>query len=260
MKIDVIGCGSAFSKHSNTSSIRIIDSQENQWLVDCGPTVPRAIWQRDIGVNEIQVIYFTHIHPDHCSGLAALINQWKSFKRTEPLTIFCQTEQKEPLEALVALSIWPEKVICFEIHWQEISDSFEWRHWKIDTANTQHEISNRALRITAEQQTLFFSGDGRPTVASKKLMNKADIAFQECASFTPLPHNSSHGDLPDCERLLVETDVKILGLYHLFDEVIPKVSEVVQCIPRLFLSKDGLFIDLEDENYIQKIQTSTLLQ
>lgn len=257
MKIDVIGCGSAFSKHSNTSSIRIIDSLENQWLIDCGPTVPRAIWQRGIGVDEIQVIYFTHIHPDHCSGLAALINQWKSFKRTEPLTIFCQTEQKEPLEALVALSIWPEKKLCFDIHWHEINDSFKWKNWTIDTAPTQHEISNRAIRIKADQQTLFFSGDGRPTVASKKLMNGVDIAFQECASFKPLPHDSSHGDLPDCERLLVETGVKTLGIYHLFDEVIPDISKAVQHIPKLFLSKDGLFIDLEDDTYIKKIQVST---
>ena len=257
MKIDVLGCGSAFSTHSNTSSIRIIDSQENQWLIDCGPTIPRAIWQRGIGINEIQVIYFTHIHPDHCSGLAALINQWKSFKRTEPLTIFCQTEQKEPLEALLALSIWPEKEICFDIHWCEISDSFQWKNWSVETANTQHEISNRAIRITAEQQTLFFSGDGRPTVASEKLMNGADIAFQECASFEPLAHYASHGDLADCKHLLLETGVKMLGLYHLFDEVITDISEAVETIPKLFLSKDELFIDLADRDYAQKIQVST---
>jgi ribonuclease BN (tRNA processing enzyme) len=251
MKIDVIGCGSAFSQRNNTSSIRIIDSQQNQWLIDCGPTVPRAIWQRDIGVNDIQVIYFTHIHPDHSSGLAALINQWKSFQRTEPLTIFCQAEQRKPLEALVALSVWPETEVCFEIHWQDIHDAFEWKHWQIRTANTQHEMANRAIRIEIDQQAVFFSGDGRPTAASQALMLGADIAFQECASFDALPADSSHGDFPDCERLLAQTSVKALGIYHCFDAAIPSLLEAVRHTPNLFVSQDGLVVDLDDDNYVQ---------
>jgi ribonuclease BN (tRNA processing enzyme) len=252
MKIDVLGCGSAFSQRNNTSAIRIIDSQKNQWLIDCGPTIPRAIWQRNIGVNDIQVIYFTHIHPDHCSGLAPLVNQWKSFKRTEPLTIFCQKEQREPLEALVALSIWPEKNICFEINWQDIHDVFEWKHWQIHTANTQHEIANKAIRVKIEQHTLFFSGDGRPTVASQKLMKNVDIAFQECASFNPLPEDSSHGDLQDCKRLLKETGVKALGIYHCFDEDTPNLYAALSETSNLFLSRDGLMIDLKEDNYLQQ--------
>jgi len=253
MKIDVLGCGSAFSQCNNTSAIRIIDSEENQWLIDCGPTIPRAIWQRNIGVNDIQVIYFTHIHPDHCSGLAALVNQWKSFQRTEPLTIFCQKEQRKPLEALISLSIWPEKNICFDISWQDIQDTFQWKHWKIDTAKTQHEIENRAIRVKIEQNTLFFSGDGRPTAASQKLMENVDIAFQECASFKSLPIDSSHGDLQDCKRLLKETGTKALGIYHCFDEDIPALYDAIRQTSNLFLSRDGLMIDLESDNYFQQI-------
>ena len=252
MKIDVIGSGSAFSKRNNTSSIRIIDCQKNQWLIDCGPTVPRAIWQRNIDVNDIQVIYFTHIHPDHSSGLVALINQWKSFKRTEPLTIFCQAEQQQPLQALVDLAVWPETHVCFDIHWQDITDGFEWKHWQIRTANTQHEMSNKAIRITVDGKTLFYSGDGRPTAASQALMKGADIAFQECASFTALPDDSSHGDLPDCEQLLVETEVKALGIYHCFDEAIPSLLNALVDIPDMFLSRDGLQLDLNDLDLSEK--------
>jgi len=258
MKIDVIGCGSAFSQRNNTSSIRIIDSQQNQWLIDCGPTVPRAIWQRNIGVNEIQVIYFTHIHPDHSSGLAALINQWNSNQRTEPLTIFCQAEQRKPLEALVALSVWPETEICFEIHWQDIQDVFEWKHWQIRTANTQHEMANRAIRVEIDQHTLFFSGDGRPTSESQALMQNVDMAFQECASFDPLPADSSHGDFPDCERLLKETGAKALGIYHFFDAAISNLYDAARQTPNVFLSRDALVINLEDKDYLQQTFDATL--
>ena len=70
MKIDVLGCGSAFSCTQNTSALRVIDADNKQWLIDCGPTVPRALWQRGGEVNDIDAIYFTHVHPDHCTGRA----------------------------------------------------------------------------------------------------------------------------------------------------------------------------------------------
>lgn len=62
MKIDVLGCGSAFSCTQNTSALRVIDADNKQWLIDCGPTVPRALWQRGGEVNDIDAIYFTHVH------------------------------------------------------------------------------------------------------------------------------------------------------------------------------------------------------
>jgi ribonuclease BN (tRNA processing enzyme) len=63
-------------------------------LIDCGPTIPRALWQRGGDINDIDVIYFTHVHPDHCVGLTALLNYWKSFSRQKPLVIYCQPQQR----------------------------------------------------------------------------------------------------------------------------------------------------------------------
>lgn len=104
MKIDVLGCGSAFSCTQNTSALRVIDADNKQWLIDCGPTVPRALWQRGGGVNDIDAIYFTHVHPDHCTGLTALLNYWKSGSRQKPLIIYCQPAQQPVLMQLTALA------------------------------------------------------------------------------------------------------------------------------------------------------------
>ncbi|TDO98971.1 MBL fold metallo-hydrolase [Marinomonas balearica] len=254
MKIDVVGSGSAFSKTNNTSSILIEDDQGIKWLIDCGPTVPRALFQRGLDVNEIKVIYFTHIHPDHSTGLTALINNWKSFNRSESLDIYCQLDQQEPLKGLVALAIWPETEVCFDIRWHDIEDVFSWpltqtdslnqRVWKVETAYTQHEISNRSLKIRLGDCTLFYSGDGRATEETKRLMKGADVAFQECASFVALSDNSSHGDLPDCIGIAEALDLKSLGIYHCWDEEISLLKQVVNKRDNMFLSYDGLTIDL----------------
>ena len=244
MKIDVIGSGSAFSKINNTSALHISDEAGKQWLIDCGPTVPRALWQRHIDVNAIDVIYFTHIHPDHSTGLTALLNNWKSFKRHKALQIYCQREQREPLQALVSLAVWPETSICFEIIWHDIEEAFSWQNWHLQTASTQHEMSNKAIRINVDNQVLFYSGDGRPTAASEALMQGADLAFQECASFKSLAKDSSHGDYADCVRLLKQGGIGHLGLYHCFDEAIVHLQQAAQSIDNLFVSQDGLSLNL----------------
>lgn len=250
MKIDVLGCGSALSKQNNTSSVMVTDTKQNQFLIDCGPTIPRVLWQKESGINSIQAIYFTHIHPDHCAGLPALLNQWNSFKRTEPLDIFCQPEQKEPLQSLVNLTNWPSGELCFDVNWHDITDHFYWNDWEIKTAYTQHAVPNRAIRINTDEHAFFYSGDGRPTEMTKAIMLGADLAFQECAASTPLPDQSSHGDFFACKQLIEKTQVPALGLYHCFDEHLDELQHLTKTVPGLFLSQDGLSIDLADKKKI----------
>lgn len=253
MKIDVLGSGSAFSVLRNTSSILVTDEQQQRWLIDCGPTVPRALWQRELSVDDIEVLYFTHVHPDHCAGLPALLNRWKSFGRQASLTIYCQPEHRPILQQLTALATFPIEGICFEIEWLDIPEHWTWRNWQLSSVPTQHEMSNLALRIEVDQRILFYSGDGRPTPATIALMQDADLAFQECAVSEPLPDDSSHGDVQSCMALAEQLDLPALGLYHCYDEEILALAEQIANQSNLFLSFDGLQLDLNAaESVIQQ--------
>ncbi|MGL4036958.1 MBL fold metallo-hydrolase [Kosakonia cowanii] len=244
MKIDVLGCGSAFSRQQNTSAIRVIDREKRQWLIDCGPTIPRALWQRNLEINEIDALYFTHVHPDHCTGLTALLNHWKSFQRRKPLIIWSQREQRPVLMQLASLANWPQAELGFPIEWRDSEAAFHWQGWQIHTAFTHHEIPNLALRIEADGRTLFYSGDGRPTAESIALMHNADLAFQECASLTALGSDASHGDFPDCLALYQQLHLPALGLYHCNDAALAALAEACAPYPGLFLSEDGRQFDL----------------
>ncbi|MFC3025312.1 MBL fold metallo-hydrolase [Vibrio zhugei] len=244
MKIDVIGSGSAFATHANTSAM-LVTENDQCWLIDCGPTIPRALWQRSLTVNAIDVIYFTHIHPDHCAGLPALLNQWNSFGRVKPLTIVCQPEQQVMLESLVTLSIWPKSEMRFEQHWCHTLPTMHWGTWTIHTAPTDHDVPNRAIRIANHQHALFYSDDGRPTDASIALMKNATIAFQECASFDSLPEGDSHGDLPQCIELSEALNLDYLCVYHCWDEYLEDIQARCAALPHLYVSQDNLVIDLD---------------
>lgn len=245
MKIDVLGCGSAFSLQQNTSAILVSDSERQRWLIDCGPTIPRALWQRGGEVNDIDAIYFTHVHPDHCTGLTALLNYWKSFGRSKPLIIWAQREQRPVLMQLASLANWPQENLGFSIDWRDSEPQWSWQNWRIRTAFTRHEIPNLAIRIEIDDFALFYSGDGRPTPESTALMHHAQLAFQECASATALPGDASHGDFPDCLALFARLRLPSLGLYHCNDAARPALAQACLAHPGLFLSHDGMFIDLQ---------------
>lgn len=245
MKIDVVGCGSAYSTEHNTSSIRVMDNTGLQWLIDCGATVPRALWQRDLGIDEIDAIYFTHIHPDHCLGLTTLLNRWHSRGRQKPLEIWCQGEHKPWLETLTQLAYWPEQQLNFQLSWHEAESEFSWRHWHIKTAFSQHEISNRSIRIEIEEHSLFFSGDGRPITGNIKLMENADIVFQECGSLKALPNTSSHGDLPDCLALRDKVSFGQLCLYHCADHERAEIEQEITSITDTMLVEERFLLDIE---------------
>lgn len=233
----------------------MIDADNKQWLIDCGPTVPRALWQRGGEVNDIDAIYFTHVHPDHCTGLTALLNHWKSYSRQKPVIIYCQPAQQPVLMQLAALANWPQADLGFTIDWQECREAWTWQDWQIRTAPTQHELSNRAIRITIAGQTLFYSGDGRPTADSIALMAGAGLAFQECASVAALDDDASHGDFPSCLMLFRTLQLPAMGLYHCEDASLSALKQACQPWPGLFVSRDGLTLTLPrptptDETYL----------
>lgn len=248
MKIDVLGCGSAFSRWQNTSALRVTDDN-HQWLIDCGPTIPRALWQRGGDINDIDAIFFTHVHPDHCTGLTALLNYWNSFSRQKPLVIYSQPEQRPVLIQLAQLANWPATTLSFAIEWRDSLSGWEWQNWHIQTAPTQHELPNQAIRINIGQQSLFYSGDGRPTPESVALMTGCDLAFQECASLASLTHEASHGDFPGCLALFQTLALPRLGLYHCNDAILPALKQA--CLPYsgLFVSEDGLQYDLHQQSF-----------
>lgn len=237
IKIDVLGCGSAFSREQNTSALRIIDDANRQWLIDCGPTIPRALWLRGGDINDIDAIYITHVHPDHCAGLAALLNYWKSASRQKPLVIYSQPQLRPVLMQLTTLACWPQTTLCFDLDWCDTTDAWTWHDWHIHTAETQHELTNRAIRITLGEQTLFYSGDGRPTAESVALMAGADLAFH---SLTALNNDASHGDFPSCLALFQQLDVPAFGLYHCYDAILDDLKTACQPWDGLFVSDDGL--------------------
>ncbi|MGF1718508.1 MBL fold metallo-hydrolase [Vibrio kyushuensis] len=174
MYITTLGTGDAFDRESPNSAFHI-GTSNGHWLFDCGPTVPSQLWAQGLA-DEIDVLFISHTHTDHCLGLATIMNYWCSIRRTKPLYLVCQKSQKNTLELLIQLGIQHEQVMPFEVIW-ETSLSGSILGCRFETALTQHSVPNHSLLLN---EALFISGDGKPSLDSLALMNRSNSIIHEC--------------------------------------------------------------------------------
>ena len=69
MKLTFIGCGSAASKEGYQTNALLEFADGKRMLLDCGTTA--AFGMRDLGLGypDVDAIWISHLHSDHCGGL-----------------------------------------------------------------------------------------------------------------------------------------------------------------------------------------------
>ena len=126
MEITFIGTGSGKASLKREHSSFLISSKTFNLLIDAGDGISKAFLKAGIDFNSVHGIILTHLHPDHYTGLAALIVQMKMYKRTEPLTIFVHEELIDVIENyLINSYLFPER-LGFKINYEPftIKESF----------------------------------------------------------------------------------------------------------------------------------------
>lgn len=74
MNIQMVGTGSAFAKkHYNNNAL--IKSGGKTILLDCGITLPHALYELGYNFGQLDAVLISHIHADHVGGLEELAFQ-----------------------------------------------------------------------------------------------------------------------------------------------------------------------------------------
>ena len=81
------------SKIRNVSGLAIHRVNSKKWcLVDCGEGTQHQLLYTKLSLTQLQAIFITHIHGDHCYGLPGLLASAAMQGRTDPLWIVGQSE------------------------------------------------------------------------------------------------------------------------------------------------------------------------
>ncbi|GHB43256.1 putative metallo-hydrolase YhfI [Pseudovibrio japonicus] len=239
MHVKMLGCGDAYDPKRTNSSL-LIREGDFELLIDCGPTVPQALFANAMTAEDISCIYISHCHPDHCLGLTTLLNYMKSFKRSKPLSIFRQASQHQALYRLMEFASWPEKGLGFELYWKDSENLTEIGPWRAETTPSSHSVPNRSLQLTGQDATVFYSGDGLLSPQGERFAAQADLAFIECEYMTAANGHGSWADVKDLQKKAGSRWV----LYHIDDASRLAVADAITGHAEFSLGEDGREFDL----------------
>lgn len=91
-ELHILGCGSALptTKHNPTS--QVVCLKDKLYMIDCGEGTQLQFRKAHLGFSQLNRIFISHLHGDHCFGLIGLISTLSLLGRTSDLHIHAPLE------------------------------------------------------------------------------------------------------------------------------------------------------------------------
>ena len=135
-----------------------IDKNSSWLLVDCGEGTQHQLLRTPLSLLNLAVICITHVHGDHCYGLAGLLSSMAMSGRKKPLTIIAPQAIAKLLDTL---TITTELYFTFEVHFIALESlkqadglftPFEFdispnHHVRIEPIGVSHRTPSHAYKI-----------------------------------------------------------------------------------------------------------------
>ncbi|WP_045222097.1 MBL fold metallo-hydrolase [Desulfonatronum thioautotrophicum] len=264
MRIYFLGVGEAFDEfYPNTSLLIYLpgpsgpaktpeEGGDVHVLLDCGFTAPTAYYRYaprgadekesedqpglrggDQWVIQPDVIWISHFHGDHFLGLPLMLLRFWEEGRKKMLTIFGPEGVESKVWSAFELAYpgFRERIdfpIVFLNVGPEMSGELLGMRWS--TAANAHSLSAPCLTLRLDHagKSLVYSGDGRPTSASERLAQGADLLVHEAYALEGEP--PGHGTVARCLELAGSAGVKHLALVHVQRKVRAEKAEEIRAL------------------------------
>lgn len=200
------------AERSESSTLLIVDGRS--YLIDCGIGTVRRLLRANIPSETIRTIFFTHLHPDHALGLAAVMeNDFQSMGlnlngSADLINIYGPPQTEEFVKAAFEYVRIPNAIFAaerpgnpalispFKAH--EIQSSGLVYHDDkirvIAAENTHYSLMPPALRAKMKSYSyrfetpygaVVFTGDTGSSEAVTQLAKGADVLVSETSGATP---------------------------------------------------------------------------
>jgi ribonuclease BN (tRNA processing enzyme) len=193
MRITWNGTGAAWSYHWGNSSA-VIESDGKRLLIDCGHTAPARLAQMGLTLQDLDAVFVSHLHGDHCYGL----EEW-GFRS---LLVWKQRPHLFIADTL-ATTLW-ENVLAgtmqqtcdqdcllndyFDVTPLKAGKPLTFDTWTLDIHPVIHIPNTPAygVKVSDGKTTVAFTCDSRAPVASWFYEDTA-LVFHDCSFPPPFP-------------------------------------------------------------------------
>ena len=225
MKITVLGSGTSIPHPKRSSSGYWLATSGGTLLLDCSASVIHRITQEGLDWANLDAIWISHFHLDHCGGLAPFLAGTKHSaemkRRTKPLRIFGPLGLKDLLARLDAVNNYRllEQPFPIEIIEIEALEPFEVL-FGVEAAamKTPHTDESHAIHLRdANAKTLVYSADTGFCKTVAAFANMVDLFILECSYLKEKPVEK-HLELAEAMYLVRQAKPKRAILTHFYPD------------------------------------------
>jgi ribonuclease Z len=244
LEIKFIGTGSGKASLNRYHSSFMILSEKFNLLIDAGDGISKALLAGEISFDQIDGILFSHLHPDHYSGIAALIVQMKLINRTKILRIYIHRELSGILKNYIYTSyLFKERMdfeikyeefdhnkeinVCDEINFMSRQNSHLDQYIEFDKENRLNFICSSFL-FKLNQINIFYTGD----VGSGK-----DLHLFEDEKIQMMICETTHLDISDLLNVIQTYDSDKIFLTHFDNETETKLLNWINSLPEIIRNR-----------------------
>src|SRR5215470_7847750 len=117
-ELNILGCGSAFPTIRHSFSSQIVNFWGELYMIDCGEGSQFQFRAMKLKFQQLNHIFISHLHGDHCFGLLGLVSMLGLLGRTADLYIHSHPDAEYLFQPLIKYS-------CKELLFQVIFHSFD---------------------------------------------------------------------------------------------------------------------------------------
>lgn len=251
MKITFIGTGSGKASLKRFHSSFLISENYNL-LVDCGDGNSKALLNAEIDYTKIDGIIFSHFHPDHYTGLPALIVQMKMAKRKNKLDIFVHQSLQNYLKSFLDNSYILEDRMKFNLNYvtfnfdEEITVDDKLNFIARKNSHLSVDIETEKYPGISNASSSFLFNDGLTRLHyTADIGTENDLHLFEDKKPEYIISEITHIELAKILSLKDELHLKKLILTHISDEDEERLKEIrIKYDPKVIIAEDKMQIQL----------------
>jgi len=215
MRLTVLGGCGGWPEPGQACSGFLVEHDGFRLLLDAGyATMPQLLTH--ISADQLDAVFITHRHPDHCADLNPLLRARALVDRPAPaLPVYSLPGALDAVLALDRPGLLDDAVDVREF---AAGDAFDLGPFQAVTSLLPHSVPNAGIRLTVDERTLVYTGDGGPCTAVVELARDADLMVAEATHVDEVP-NDMKGLLTsaaDAGSQATEAGVRSLLLTHLW--------------------------------------------
>jgi len=188
VQLTVLGCAGTFPGPDSPCSGYLVEHDGFRLVIDLGAGAVGQL-QRHIGLLDVDAIYISHLHADHCIDLVA----YSYARRYHPSGMASAVPVYGPVgtrDRIVAAYEAPPTHGLLDVYdFREIATGHtQIGPFSVDTTLSNHPVECHAMRLSAGGSSLTYSGDTGVCPSLVELARGTDLFLCE-ASWTDSPDN-----------------------------------------------------------------------